>query len=344
MPGRKYEAQSGYRYGFNGKEKDRDISEGAIVFEARIIDTRIGRFFTKDPLGSKYPWQTPYAYHRNSPISSLDWLGMGDKFYGDDGKLLYESNGEGTNKYIITNDQLKELKEKYKNNNKLLKEELIKVAIKAYSSSDDAAKAWAQNAYTDTKNDPDHIERAAQIYYNQKSNLYILGNTVIGRKANEQERKKGVKQVADYKASTTSLNGKDINQYTFEVLTKVLKPGETYYTDIPGYGNPNEGSQEYKFTQKSVIEKCWVVIGSIHTHPPGDDYFSVGDRTGMLENGPYGGDISSVVDGLQTYLVSTSYSTPQISKLDPVDFPYEPYFREESEGKQYLRSKTKYVQ
>lgn len=32
-----------------------------------------------DPRASEYPWQTTYAYHRNSPISRIDYLGGGDK-------------------------------------------------------------------------------------------------------------------------------------------------------------------------------------------------------------------------------------------------------------------------
>src|SRR5690349_704837 len=78
MPGRKYQAASRYRYGFNGKEQDKDINEGVVAFEARIFDVRIARYFSVDPLSLEYDWQTTYAYHRNSPILLSDFLGMGD--------------------------------------------------------------------------------------------------------------------------------------------------------------------------------------------------------------------------------------------------------------------------
>jgi RHS repeat-associated protein len=78
MPGRKFSsASSNYRYGFNGKEDDKDINSGAIAFEARIYDSRIGRFFSTDPRQIEYPWQTPYAYFKNCPISILDIKGEG---------------------------------------------------------------------------------------------------------------------------------------------------------------------------------------------------------------------------------------------------------------------------
>ncbi len=100
LPGRIYNAGS-YRYGFNGKEKDKDISEGSITFEARIYDDRIGRFFSTDPRQNEYSWQTPYAYFCNSPILIIDFNGEGDYYnkngthLGNDGKKddkLYTAN------------------------------------------------------------------------------------------------------------------------------------------------------------------------------------------------------------------------------------------------------------
>jgi RHS repeat-associated protein len=68
----------GYRYGFNGKEIDNEVFNGCIAFEARIFDSRIGRFFSTDPRESEYAWQSTYVYFKNSPIGTLDYLGKGD--------------------------------------------------------------------------------------------------------------------------------------------------------------------------------------------------------------------------------------------------------------------------
>jgi RHS repeat-associated protein len=78
LVGRKYSVGAGqYRYGFNGKENSDEIYSGAVSFEARIYDSRIGRFFSTDPRESEYAWQSTYVYFSNCPTSIVDNLGMG---------------------------------------------------------------------------------------------------------------------------------------------------------------------------------------------------------------------------------------------------------------------------
>jgi LysM repeat protein len=43
-----------------------------------MYDPRIARMLSLDPWTDKYAWQSPYVYHRNSPIASIDWKGFGD--------------------------------------------------------------------------------------------------------------------------------------------------------------------------------------------------------------------------------------------------------------------------
>lgn len=80
MPGRKYEAQSGYRYGFNGKEKDKDLNSlTAYDYGFRIYNPGIGKFLSVDPLTQSYPWYTPYQFAGNSPIANIDLDGAEPK-------------------------------------------------------------------------------------------------------------------------------------------------------------------------------------------------------------------------------------------------------------------------
>jgi RHS repeat-associated protein len=80
MPGRKYEAQSGYRYGFNGKEKDKDlISLTAYDYGFRIYNPGIGKFLSVDPLTNNYSWYTPYQFAGNTPIQAVDLDGLEEK-------------------------------------------------------------------------------------------------------------------------------------------------------------------------------------------------------------------------------------------------------------------------
>jgi RHS repeat-associated protein len=72
QPGRTFSAVSGYRYGFNGKEKSPEISSDDYDFGARIYDGRIGRWLSVDPLQKKYPFESPYLFSGNSPILYTD--------------------------------------------------------------------------------------------------------------------------------------------------------------------------------------------------------------------------------------------------------------------------------
>ena len=82
MPGRKYEAQSGYRYGFNGKEKDKDLNSlTAYDYGFRIYNPGIGKFLSVDPLYQSFPWYSSYQYAGNKPIWCVDFDGLEDLPY-----------------------------------------------------------------------------------------------------------------------------------------------------------------------------------------------------------------------------------------------------------------------
>jgi len=89
MPGRKYNAGNGYRYGFNGKEKDNEVKGDGNQqdYGLRIYDPRLGRFLSTDPLAKSYPMLTPYQFASNSPIAGVDLDGM-EFYYAADGKFL----------------------------------------------------------------------------------------------------------------------------------------------------------------------------------------------------------------------------------------------------------------
>ncbi len=106
MPGRKYEPTSGYRYGFNGKEKDKDIGADDYDFGARIYDGRIGRWLSVDAYSKAYPGYSCYSYGLNSPLLLKDEGGnwITDK----DGKPIYTTQGtslvkHGDDYYLVEN-------------------------------------------------------------------------------------------------------------------------------------------------------------------------------------------------------------------------------------------------
>ncbi|HVU56937.1 MAG TPA: RHS repeat-associated core domain-containing protein [Puia sp.] len=79
QPGRSYaQSGTGYRYGFNGKEKDDEVKGAGdqIDYGMRVYDPRAGRFLSVDPITSKYPGLTPYQFASNTPVQAIDLDGL----------------------------------------------------------------------------------------------------------------------------------------------------------------------------------------------------------------------------------------------------------------------------
>jgi RHS repeat-associated protein len=97
MPGRKYTNGSAYRYGFNGKENDKDAGEGIQDYGMRIYGERLGRFLSVNPLTKSYPWYTPYSFAGNKPINSIDIDGLEEGNVNDPLKGLFDGNANQYN-------------------------------------------------------------------------------------------------------------------------------------------------------------------------------------------------------------------------------------------------------
>ena len=67
-----------YRNLFNGQEADNEVYENGAMyaFEYRMHDTRIGRFWSVDPLNAKFPWNSTYAFAENMPIWARELEGL----------------------------------------------------------------------------------------------------------------------------------------------------------------------------------------------------------------------------------------------------------------------------
>ncbi len=83
MPGRSYMAGSGFRYGFNGKEQDNEISGQGNQYDYgfRIYNPRLGKFLSVDPLAKSFPWNSAYAFAENDVIRNVDLDGEEKKHY-----------------------------------------------------------------------------------------------------------------------------------------------------------------------------------------------------------------------------------------------------------------------
>jgi RHS repeat-associated protein len=71
-----------YRYGFNGKELDKDGGGmgggGGSTYDYgfRIYNPDLGRFLSVDPLFMSFPWNSSYAFCENSPVRFVDLDGL----------------------------------------------------------------------------------------------------------------------------------------------------------------------------------------------------------------------------------------------------------------------------
>ena len=73
MPGRNYHSSNEYRFGFNGKENDKDWGNQLIQdYGFRLYNPSIGKFLSVDPLAPDYPFYSPYHFAGNSPIAAID--------------------------------------------------------------------------------------------------------------------------------------------------------------------------------------------------------------------------------------------------------------------------------
>ena len=68
---------AGYRFGFNGMEKDDEVSGSgnSLNFGARILDPRIGRWLSLDPAQELYPDLSPYSAFGDNPLYFIDPTG-----------------------------------------------------------------------------------------------------------------------------------------------------------------------------------------------------------------------------------------------------------------------------
>jgi hypothetical protein len=78
MEGRGFSTES-YRFGFQGQESENNVSGNRgdySNYKYRMSDNRLGRFFATDPLESKYPWNSPYAFSENDVIGAIELEGL----------------------------------------------------------------------------------------------------------------------------------------------------------------------------------------------------------------------------------------------------------------------------
>lgn len=78
QPNRQYSQNQNYRYGFNGKENDREWGTAGLTqdYGFRLYNPAIAKFLSVDPLAKDYAGHTPYAFAMNRVIDGIDMDGL----------------------------------------------------------------------------------------------------------------------------------------------------------------------------------------------------------------------------------------------------------------------------
>ncbi len=83
---RMQDAASANRYLYNGKEKEDFHNLGWNDYSARFYDPQLGRWYSVDPLASKYPGWSPYNYCAGNPLVYIDPTGKNWFYYQAEGE------------------------------------------------------------------------------------------------------------------------------------------------------------------------------------------------------------------------------------------------------------------
>ena len=95
----------GYRYAFNGMEKDDEVkgNGNSYTTEFRQYDSRVGRWLSLDPLMSDFPGKSPYMSFDNNPIYFTDPYGLAPQgdWYSTDGTYIGNDGEDDDRVYTI---------------------------------------------------------------------------------------------------------------------------------------------------------------------------------------------------------------------------------------------------
>jgi RHS repeat-associated protein len=108
MPGRIFNDKD-YRYGYQGQEQEDDIWESGVAYKYRISDSRLGRFFSVDPLTAKYPFYSTYAFSGNRVMDMVELEGA-EPVSSEDKHKINKKYG-----YQYGNGEVRDISDPYKN-------------------------------------------------------------------------------------------------------------------------------------------------------------------------------------------------------------------------------------
>jgi len=230
LVGRSWKAGSGYRYGFNGKESDDEVSGNGNQYDYgfRIYNPRLGKFLSVDPLLRKFPELTPFQFASNSPISGVDLDGL-EYFYAADGSFLGKT-GTSQEVRVVNNDDVSN--------------EVAIQGIKNYNEGKISDKEWNKKINSDTKSlnvEHDEFKRLAGVLYAEGSSTWreaagilsvlenrsTLNNSTVSEEATTAKGVEGAGSSTVNKINSINAN-KDQVQNAYKGLVQGLSSNEDF--------------------------------------------------------------------------------------------------------------------
>ncbi|MEX2482935.1 MAG: OmpA family protein [Brumimicrobium sp.] len=251
-----------YRYGFNGKERDDEVSGNGNVYDYgfRIYNPRIGKFLSRDPLAASFAWYTPYQFAGNKPIIAIDLDGKEEYIvihYRKDGKL-YGVEMIYVPKWVYPYQTTNETRDQYMKDKKRAVESLKNL------EQDRAEKTIKKAEYNSWKQKLDEFIAEADQIIAEQDRLIAENNAQI----DEDYKKVGYveKDLSDfdfYSAGNGNLNGRatDLNNNPFKlrefssdgVLEEGLRQNEQLWINTEAVKNSSTALEHGKRTSTVAV-------------------------------------------------------------------------------------------
>jgi RHS repeat-associated protein len=250
MPGRNYaQANSSYRYGFNGEEKDNEVKgEGnSYDYGSRIYDPRLGRWLSTDPLQKKYPNWSPYNYVMNSPLKLKDEDGR------DVGVSIVGNTITFSSTVFVTGPGRSDIAEKGQNAFNTLN----KAALQNRTYTDNKGKCYEvhfQVHYVSVDKENPNDPNYAAYQETMKAKVGRNGNNVINTEGIGGEHLKTFKGENSQTATRSNAGHESNNFYNAK------KNGNGYVSEVADA----TGNSAYLFNQapgKTVVHETFHLFG-----------------------------------------------------------------------------------
>jgi RHS repeat-associated protein len=213
MPEREYNVGS-YRYGFNGKESDNEVSGNGNQYDYgfRIYNPRLGKFLSVDPLLKDYPWYTPYQFAGNTPIQAIDLDGL-------EPKTMIQANGKLTKPMVsLLNAAFLYTKSSLQN-----------ATWVPYTSSSVSVKMWA---------------KAMRIP--NETSASVMGQTVVHDNEQERSDSRWFGLIVHEQSHEMDIeNQGNVSFYGGYVGEAIFTPYKQIGTEATAYVNGNDGHDGY---------------------------------------------------------------------------------------------------